>query len=130
MMAGEAPLRSGLRRRWIFMLLASVIGIGIGWNWKALHSADAAFALVMAVGSATVCIELLRLGPDRKLWLVSPNMGCALVFMFMFPHTRLQAFAGVATWIAASVASICRRRRAALWCVVVCAGVVAIRVAP
>lgn len=111
-------------------LLACALGLSIGWSSSPSHRLDALLAFAMAISAAVVCIELLRVGPERKLWLVSVSMGGPLGFLFMYPHTRLQAFAGVASWVALSVAAVCRRRRVALWCVVVCGAVLATRALP
>lgn len=114
MIAPEQPGRPTLLGRVTLSLLASALGLSIGWSWRSPHRLDPLLGLAMAVSAAIMCVEVLRVGPDRKQWVVPFTMGTMLVFLFTHPHTRLQAFAGVAAWAALSVATIYRRRRLAL----------------
>ena len=116
-----------LGERLAFVVLASGVGIAIGWSFGASHQLDTFLALFMPVAAATFCIELLRVGPDRKQWAVPVMLGAPLTLLLMNPHRPVQAFAGIVSWLAVALACAARRRRLALWCVLLCAVVLATR---
>ncbi len=120
----SAPI---LGERIAFAVLASGIGIAVGWSFGASHQLDTFLALFMPVAAATTCIELLRKGSDRKLWAVPVLIGAPLALLLMNPHRPVQTFAGIAGWLAIALACASRRRRVALWCVVLCSVVLATR---
>ena len=101
--------------------LAGAGGVAVGWTYGAASNAtfDTVLGLCLLGAATVMCLELLRKAPERKLWLVPLELGLAFVMVLGHMPGSVFVLLTVAGWAALLLATITRRRDAAMWCVLV-----------